>query len=101
MVALLERRHPRPDIDHDAGAFVAEDRREQPLGVGARQGERVGVADAGGLDLDQHLAGLRPVELHRLDGERLACLVRHRRARFHAIPPRIEPHDYSAGEITL
>ena len=50
---------PGPDVDDDAGALVPEDRREQTLRVGARQRELVGVADAGGLDLDQHLAGLR------------------------------------------
>ena len=51
VVALLERGHARADVDHDARALVAEDRREQALGVGARAGELVGVADAGGLDL--------------------------------------------------
>jgi hypothetical protein len=33
------------------------------------------VADAGGLDLDEDLAGLGPVELDVLDDERLASLV--------------------------
>jgi hypothetical protein len=42
---------------------MAEDRREQPLGIGARQREFVGVADARGLDLDQHFALARPFEL--------------------------------------
>ncbi len=43
-----------------------------PSGIGARQRELVGVADAGRLDLDQHLAGLRAFELHGGDFERLA-----------------------------
>jgi hypothetical protein len=38
------------------------------------------VADAGGLDLDQHLAGARAVEVDGLDGERLATL-RSKRVR--------------------
>ena len=72
VVALLQRRDARPDVDDDAGAFVAEDRREQALRIGAGKGEVVGVADAGGLDLDQDLAGLRAFELngHR---SRAAC----------------------------
>ena len=61
----------RPDLDHDARAFMAEDRRETALGIGARQRVVVGVADAGGLDLDQHLAGLRAFEVDGLDAERL------------------------------
>jgi hypothetical protein len=42
---------------------VAEDHREQALRIRPRAGELVGVADAGGLDLDQDLAGLRALEL--------------------------------------
>jgi hypothetical protein len=60
MVARLQRRHALAHLQHDARALMAEDRGEQPLGVGARQGEVVGVADAGGLDLDQDLARAGP-----------------------------------------
>jgi hypothetical protein len=56
MIAGLQRRHALADLQHDARALMAEDRGEQPLGVRARQREIVGVADAGGLDLDQNLA---------------------------------------------
>jgi hypothetical protein len=42
---------------------MAEDGGEQPLGVRAREGEFVGVADAGGLDLDQNLARARAIEV--------------------------------------
>ncbi len=52
---------------------MAEDRREQAFGVRARQGELVGVADAGRLDLDQHLALARSFEVDLHDLERLAC----------------------------
>ena len=55
--------HARPDVDDDAGALMAEDGGEQPFGIGAGERELVGVADAGRLDLDQYLAGFRPVEL--------------------------------------
>ena len=77
---------PGADIDHDAGALVAEDRREQPLRVVARQRELVGVADAGRLDLDQHLAGLRAFELDRAS-PRAACRAeRHGGANVHGAP---------------
>ena len=80
-----DRGDARADVDHDARALVAEDRREQPLRVLAGQRELVGVADAGGLDLDQHLAGLRAFELHMGDRERLARLERHRRTHVHVV----------------
>ena len=83
VVALLQRGHAGADIDDDARALVAEDRREQPFRIGAGAGEFVGVADAGRLDLDQHLAGFRPVEIDRLDDEGVAGLVGYRGASVH------------------
>jgi hypothetical protein len=59
MVAGLQRRHAGAHFLNDAGALMAEDRREDAFRVGARAGEFVGVADAGGLDLDQHFAFAR------------------------------------------
>nr|GEU28163.1 hypothetical protein [Tanacetum cinerariifolium] len=68
VVVFFEGFHARSHIDHDACAFVAEDGREQALRVGARQGVVIGMADAGGFQLDQHLAfapcppgGKRPI----------------------------------------
>src|SRR6202048_5077252 len=63
VIAFLHAGHAAADIDHDAGAFMAEDRREQAFGIGAGQREFIGVADAGGLDLHQHFALARPFEL--------------------------------------
>jgi hypothetical protein len=83
VVALLHAGHARPDVDDDAGALMAEDGGEQPFGVGAGERELVGVADAGRLDLDQHLAGFRPVELDLGDLERLGLLECDRGAGFH------------------
>jgi len=54
VIALLEALHIGAGVDHDARAFVAEYGGKQPFGIGARKREFVGVADAGGLDLDQH-----------------------------------------------
>ncbi len=72
---FFTRGHAGPDVDDDARAFVPEDRRKEPFRIGARARELVGVADAGRLDLDQHLAGLRAVELHGLDDERRSCAM--------------------------
>ena len=57
--------HAGADLAHDAGAFMAEDRGKQAFRIGARQRVGVGVADAGGLDLDQHFAGLRAFQIRR------------------------------------
>ena len=70
MVAALQGRDAGTDIDHDTRAFVAQDRGENAFRVGARAGELVGVADPSRLDLDEHLARSRAVELHGLDAER-------------------------------
>jgi hypothetical protein len=74
VIVFLHARHARPDIDDNAGALMAQNGREQPLGVGAGKRELVGVADAGGFDLDQNLPGLRPVEVDLRDLERLGLL---------------------------
>ena len=74
VVALFHAGHARPDVDDDAGPLVAEDGRKQPFGVGAGEREFVGVADARRLHLDQHLSGLRPVELDVGDHQRLGLL---------------------------
>jgi hypothetical protein len=83
MIADRERFHARTDLDHNARAFMTKDRRERAFGVFTGQREGIGVADTGRLHLDQHLAGLRPFELHRFDLERLARLECHRRAHVH------------------
>ncbi len=72
VIALLQRSHAAADVDDDAGAFVTEDHREQAFGIRARARELIGVADAGRLDLDEHFAGARSVEIDGGDFERLA-----------------------------
>ena len=86
MIALFHSGHAGTDIDDDAGALVAEDRRKQPLGVGAGQGELVGVADAGRLDLDQNLAGTRAFELDGGHFERFAGAEGYGGANIHGAP---------------
>jgi hypothetical protein len=52
---------------------MAKDRREQTFGIGARQREFIGVADAGGLDFNHHFALARALELDGCYLQRLAC----------------------------
>src|SRR5882757_6697926 len=66
---------------------MAEDHLEKPFGIGAGTGELVGVADSRGLDLDQYLAELRPLEIDRLDHERIARLVANGSLGLHAEAP--------------
>ena len=67
MVAFGDGAHAGPDIDHDSRALMAENGRERALRVLAGEGELVGMANAGRLDLDEDLALFRAFELHRLD----------------------------------
>src|SRR5690606_27821213 len=73
------------DLEDHAGALVAEDDREQALRVGAGAGEVVGVADAGRLDLAQHLAGARSLEVDLLDLEWLSGLEGDGGAGLHGV----------------
>ncbi len=83
MVAYFQRCHARARLAYDARAFVAENGREQSLRIGARQGVGVGVADAGCLNLDQHLAGLWPFDVDRLDFQGLAGFPSNCGTRLH------------------
>ena len=83
MIALFQAADAGADVDDDARALVPENRRKQPFRVGARTGELVGVAHAGRLDFDQHLARLGAVQLHGVDHQRGAGLVRYRCADIH------------------
>ena len=72
MIAGGKRFDALSDLDDDTRPLMTENRREGTFRVIARQRERIRVADAGGLHLDQDLAVFRSVELHRLDFKRLA-----------------------------
>jgi len=89
VVPLLQRRHAGTDIGDDARPLVAENRREDTLGIGT--GKRVfvgGVADAGRLDLDHDLACPRAFDVHSLQAERLARLAGHGSTNLHGFLPR-------------
>jgi len=86
MIAGLEIRDAGADIEHDARAFMAEDDREYGADRAmAFEHPEIGMAEARGLELHQHLAGRRRIELDLLDGhpavgfigDRRFCLYRH------------------------
>ena len=63
VVTRLDRGHALADLDHDAGALMAQHRREHAFRVLARQGEGVGMANAGIRDPDKHLALARRLDV--------------------------------------
>lgn len=85
VVAFFQRCHTRSDLDDDAGAFVAEDRRKNPFGVGAGAGEFVGMADSCRLDFNHDLTGLGAIEFDGGDFERFACLKGDSGAYIHVL----------------
>ena len=72
MVAFDDVLDAVADTDDDTGAFVAEDRRRIAGRIGARGRVQVGVADAAGLQLHEHLTPLRLGEIDLLHLQRRA-----------------------------
>ena len=70
VIARCHAAHPGTNLAHDAGAFMAQDRREYALAVLAFQRVGIGMADAGGHDFHQHFAGLRAFQVNLDDFER-------------------------------
>jgi len=90
VIARPQRCHAGADFHHDPCPLVAEDRGEYALGVSARQGKFVGMADTGGLDFDQHLAGARAFDIDGFQAERLARLASDRGTCLHGITSLVE-----------
>ena len=85
MIARLEGGDAGANFDNNARAFVTQDRGEKPLWIGTGQGEFIGVANAGGLDLDQNLACFGAFEVYVHDFERFAGLNGDGGAGTHAV----------------
>ena len=81
-----DRRNALADFFDDGAALVAEDRRENSLGVFTRQRERIGVADAGSDVAKQHFAGPGPLEIQHFDFQRFARGEGNGSASFHRSP---------------
>ena len=73
VIAGLERGDAFADFQHDTGTLMAENGRECAFWIGAGQGELVGMADTGCLDLDQNLTRLRAFQIHFFNRQGFAC----------------------------
>ena len=88
MVPGLDAGDTFAHFHHDACALMAEHRRKDALWVIARQGEGIGMADAGVGDLDQHLTflGRGHIDLDHLQG--LASFEGHGGTGLHGKTPQ-------------
>ena len=91
MIAGLHRSHPGADLAHDPGAFVAEHARKQPFRIQPIQRVGIGMADAGGHDLDQDFAGFRAFQVKLDQFQRLLRLKGHSGTRLHCNLPILAP----------
>ena len=71
-----------PNGFNDATAFVAQDGREIPFGIGAGQRVGVRVTDTGGNDTHQHLPFLGWSNVHFHNFQRFVGGKRHRGTGF-------------------
>jgi hypothetical protein len=83
VVARAHQRHAVTDLLDHAGALVPEHARRVAGRVGAGGGVQVGVADAAGDEADEHLAGLRLLQVDVLDDEWLAEFLENGGADLH------------------
>ncbi len=67
MVALFQRFHTRANVNHHAGAFMAQNGGENAFRVGTRQGVVIGVANTCCLDLNQYFTLFRAVKVNRFN----------------------------------
>ncbi len=93
VIALLDARHARPDVDDDAGTLMTQDRRKETFRIRARTREFVGVTDTGRFDLDQYFAGLRSRQAAR--SPRPTARLRYERQQHER--PRLPPLNYGNG----
>uniref|UniRef100_A0A0N5A603 LigA n=1 Tax=Parastrongyloides trichosuri TaxID=131310 RepID=A0A0N5A603_PARTI len=91
VVADGQRGHARPHLDHHARALMAQDRGEETLAVQPVQRIGVGVADPRRLDLDQHLARARTLQIDLDDLKRTFGFERDGGAGFHDAGPSDVP----------
>ena len=79
MITRLERGHAFTHFNHHTRALMTEHRRENPLGIIAREGKRIGVTHAGMRDFYQYLALTRRFHIDLNDLQGFACFKSHSR----------------------
>lgn len=72
VIARLHAGHTFTHLHDDTRTFMTQHDREETFGVVARQGEGVGMANAGVRDLDEHLALARRLDVDLDDFQRLS-----------------------------
>ena len=87
MVAGLQAGDAFTHFHHHTAPFVAEHRREYAFRIVTGQGKRIGMANAGVGNFDQHFAFLRRSNINFNDFQRLAWAERDSCARFHDVFP--------------
>jgi len=90
VVARDEREHAGTDFHDDARAFMAADQRRLGSSPGQIAGDEVlvAVAHAAGHDLDQHLSGLRGIELDLLHAPSSVSCSQNCGLGLHDVPPK-------------
>ena len=83
MIARLHAGHAGADFAHDARALMAQHAREDALGVQPVQRVGIGMADAGGHDLDQNFARLGALQVQFDDFQRFLGFKGDSGACFH------------------
>ena len=87
MIARREAGDTGADLADNASTLMPQNGREHPFRISPRQGEGIGMTDAGGHDLDKHLAGARHVEIDLHDFKGLAGFNGNCGTGLHDLPP--------------
>ncbi len=87
MIADGERGDALAHFHNNARAFMSQNDRKETLGIITGQSERIRVANARRLHLDQHFTRPRTLQLNSLNFKRLSHLKCHRRTHVHHITP--------------
>ena len=83
MIAHFQRGHAGAYFHHNTRPLMAHNGREQAFRISAGDGEFIGVANARCLDLDQHLAEFRALQIHLDDFKGTAFFKGDSGAGFH------------------
>lgn len=82
MIARPHAGDADPDVFDNASALLPQDRRKA-AGMAVCQRMRIAMANAGGHQAHQHLAGTRRLQVDFFDGQRLVRTPGHRSACLH------------------
>ena len=88
MVAFGQRAHVGADIDHHTGPLMAQYGGKQTFRIRTGQCVFVGMANACGFKLDQHLTFPGSFELHGFNAQWFAGLEGHGSANVQDRPPQ-------------